>query len=68
MKARYNFDKVPRMASGIGVHATSIASAWSKAYALAKKAGYTGKLVFRDNMKCPGRNDNDQCCQCDVCN
>ena len=45
---RYNFDKIPRMAMGFGVHAQSIKQAWAKAYILAKFHGYHGKLQFRD--------------------
>ncbi len=56
---RYNFDKVPPMASGFAVHAGTIKQAWGKAYALAKKKGYVSKLQFRDNTKCPKRATDD---------
>lgn len=50
---RYNFDKIPTMASGLGVHAETKKQAWGKVYRLAKTLGYEEKLKFRDNVKCP---------------
>ena len=63
---RYNFDTIPQMASGYGVHAESIKSAWGKAYSLAKQHRYVGKLTFRDMMKCPKRNSRGGY-GCDIC-
>ncbi len=53
MMKRYNFDKIPVMASGFGVHAKTLKQAWNKAYRLAKHHGYFGGLQFRDNVKYP---------------
>ena len=64
---RYNFDTIPCMAAGYGVHAESKKSAWSKAYNLARKNGYMGKLTFRDMMKCPKLNYNHRGYECAVC-
>jgi len=65
---RYNFDKVPSMASGFGVHAETIKQAWSMAYRLAKSHGWAGKLQFRNNSPCPanpdGRNRGYECRIC----
>lgn len=68
MKQRYNFDTVPRSASGFGVHADTKRQAFGLVYALAKARGYDGKLIFRDNMKCPKRNKNDSMHECSICN
>ena len=59
---RYNFDKIPAMASGFGVHTRTIKQAWAKAYRLAQSYGYKGKLQFRDNMKCSSGSH-----RCDIC-
>ena len=64
---RYNFDKIPAMASGFGVHAKTRISAWNKAYRLAKAEGYNGKLQFRDNVKCPKYQNHRGYYGCDVC-
>ena len=61
---RYNFDKVPAMAMGFGVHADTKKQAWTKAYILAKENRYDGELEFRDNMKC-GKATG--CHACNIC-
>lgn len=63
---RYNFDTIPILASGFGVHANSMKSAWSKVYSLAKLYDYKGKLQFRDYMKCPKLNYSRRY-ECDIC-
>ena len=63
---RYNFDKIPAMASGFGVHATTMKQAWVKAYNLAKHNGYKRKLLFRDNIKCP-KYKNSHGYECNIC-
>ena len=63
---RYQVETKPRMAAGYGVHAESKKSAWSKAYNLARKNGYMGKLTFRDMMKCPKYNSRGGY-GCDIC-
>lgn len=55
---RYNFDKIPVMAMGVGIHAETLKQAWGKVYRLAKNNGYAGKLLFRDNLKCPKYRSN----------
>jgi hypothetical protein len=60
---RYNFDEVPAMASGFSVHAETMQSAIGQAKTLAKKLGYFGKLVFRDNEKCI-KSHYDRCKYC----
>ncbi len=61
---RFNFDKMPKMAQGYGVHTKDKKSAWTKAYQIAKKNGYYGKLQFRDNEKCPIEHNGYKCYEC----
>jgi len=50
---RYNFDKIPKGASGFCVHEESMEDAKTEADKLAKENGYYGMLQFRDYEKCP---------------
>ena len=49
---RYNFDTVPKKASGYSVHAMSMLEALKEAQTLAKRYGEKSLLRFRDNKKC----------------
>jgi hypothetical protein len=62
---RYNFDTVPKMASGFAVHAKDMREARKQAKALANQYGYKGGLVFRNNDPCQWF-DPDY--KCEICN